>query len=296
MSWILDAWNTTLELVPQAVQAGVLSAAACAAAGVLLRWRRLIWAGFAVPEAATVGTALALGSQTLWSALGFAGAVPPLLTNATVLVGIATAIPVLWLIPIGRAARRGGERAAAACFLLAATLVVLLVSESPHGTEEVRALATGKTLLFLGADDVTILAWAMPPLACFAVLLAPALAALAFDRDHARAAGRPVVALEAGVAVGLGALIALLSPRTGAPFVFAYLTIPAAAAERVAARPRSVVVASLLVGVLGFLVGAVAAVRWDLPFSTAAIAGVLGVGGLLILAALGVSALASAGP
>jgi zinc/manganese transport system permease protein len=280
---VIDALEKAFDLLPEGMPGGLLVAAACGAIGVLLRWRRLVWAGFAVPEAATVGTAFALGHDTLLPILGVTATAPALLGNEPLLVALVTGAAILWLVPVGRAARAGGERAAAACFLASATLSVLLVSQSPHGTEEVRALATGRTLLFLLPEDITILAWSMPPLAVLALLLARPLAAVAFDRDHARAAGHPVLALEAGFAVAFAALVVLAAPRAGAPFLFAGLTVPPAAAERLVARPAAVVAASSLLATLGFLLGAASAVELDLPFATAAVGGVLAVAGLALL-------------
>ncbi|MGQ0614589.1 MAG: metal ABC transporter permease [Planctomycetaceae bacterium] len=255
------------DLAPRAFEGGVLVAAACGAVGVHLRWRRLVWAGFAIPEAATAGTAFALGVGLLPAGLG---------------VLLATALATAWLVPVARAARPGGERAAAACFLAASAAVVLFVCRSPHGMEEVRSLVTGKALLFLSSEDVTLLAWTLPPLLLLTLLFTGPLSAAAFDRDHARTAGHAVVRLEAGFALGLLALVSLAAPRAGAPFVFAYLTLPPAAAERLAARPLPTVLLSAFLSVAGFLVGAVAAVHLDLPFSTAAAAGALLVAGVAL--------------
>jgi zinc/manganese transport system permease protein len=271
VSWLLDAF----ELAPHALWGGLLVAAACGGVGGLLRWRRLVWAGFAIPEAATAGAAWALGHATLLPALGLGAAPPPFLASVGLMALVASALAVALLVPVARAARPGGERAAAACFLVATTATVLFVSRSAHGTEEVRALVTGKALLFLGEADVRTLAWTMPPLLVLTLVFAGPFSAAAFDRDHARVAGHPVARLEAGFATGLLALVALATPRAGAPFVFAYLTLPAAAAERVAARPLPTLLVSVAVSVAGFLAGAVAAVRLDLPFSTAAVGGAL---------------------
>lgn len=292
-----DAMQEAWALAPRGVEGGLLAAVACAVLGVLLRWRRLVWAGFAVPQASTVGLAFALGASTLLPALGLV--VPPWLHGTLehdglafapglafpdIAAFVATVAAALWLLPVGRSARRGGERAAAACFLLATTAVVLLVSRSPHGTEEIRAIATGKTLLFLDAADLVVLRVGMPVLLLLGLALARPMAAIAFDRDHARVAGRPVVRVELAFAAAVAALCALLAPRAGAPFVFAYLTLPAVAAERVAARPLPMALAAAFLGGLGSLVGAAASVRYDLPFSTAAAAGALAVAGAVLLA------------
>jgi zinc/manganese transport system permease protein len=115
----------------------------------------------------------------------------------------------------------------------------------------------------------------MPPLLLLALVATGPFSAAAFDRDHARVAGHPVILLEAGFAAGFLALVSLAAARAGAPFLFAYLTLPAAAADRLAARPLPAVAVSVLLAAGGFLAGAAAAVRYDLPFSTAAAGGAL---------------------
>jgi ABC-type microcin C transport system permease subunit YejB len=114
-------------------------------------------------------------------------------------------------------------------------------------------------------------------LAVLVVAAAGSLSAAAFDRDHARVAGHRVRTLEAGFAVALLALVLLGAPTAGAPFLFAYLVLPVTAAGGVAARPVAVVVAAAVLAALGFLTGATAAVALDLPFATAAVAGMLAV-------------------
>jgi ABC-type Mn2+/Zn2+ transport system permease subunit len=272
----VNALREAFEIAPHAMQGGILVAAACAAFGVLLRWRRLVWAGFAIPEAATAAAAFALGQATLLPALGL-GALRFESEGPAVLA--ATALSTLWLVPVARSARPGGERAAAICFLAASALEVLFVCQSPHGAEEVRSLVTGRALLFLDAGDVTLLAWTLPPLALLAIAVTGPFSAAAFDRDHARVAGHPVRRLEAGFALAFLALVSIAAPRAGAPFVFAHLTLPAAGAERLAAGPRATVLVSIALSAAGFLAGAVAAVRFDVPFSAAAASGALAVAG-----------------
>ncbi len=287
LEWIpgFESVRQAYDLAPQAMAGGLFIAGCAGAVGVVLRWRRLIWAGLAVPETATVGTAFALGHVTLLPQLGITAVLPDVFHDRSLLVILATAIAALLLVPIGRAARRGQERAAAACFLSAAALSVLLLSQDPHGTEEMRALSEGKTLLFLDWGDVRVLAGTMPAIALVTVALARPLAAIAFDRDHARAVGYPVVRLEAAFAVLFGGLVALAAPRVGAPFLFACLTLPPAAAERVAARPTVVVLTSVAVALVGSLLGATLGAGLDLPYATAAVAGVVvGAGALVVLA------------
>lgn len=260
---LVEAWT----LAPEAMTGGLLVAAACGGVGLVLRWRRLVWTGLAVPEASNAGTAFALG------VCGIDGGSPGLALLASVLA-------IVWLVPVGRPARRGGESSAAACFLLASTASVLFVCNSPHGLDGVRALATGRGLLFLREGDTPLLAAMAGALLALAFLSCRALAAAAFDRDHARMAGYGVRWLEGGFAAGFAVLVAVAGPRAGAPFLFAYLTLAPAAAERLAARPAATMALSVLLAATAFLIGGACAVRYDLPFSPAAAAGVVVVAGL----------------
>ena len=304
MSALLEVVREAFDLVPRAVVGGALAGAACGAVGTLLRWRRLVWAGFAVPEAATVGTAAALGAATLAASLDVEPTALPRwlqdphggaarhvdligstwISSVDLLSLCVAVLAVLWLVPIGRRAAAGGERAAAACFLLATTAVVLLVSRSAHGTEEIRQLAVGRTLMFLSPDDERLLRYAMPALVVVAWALAPGLASLAFDRDHARATGRAVHLTEACFAAAFLLLCAVLASRTGPAFLFAYLTLPAVGAERLVARPFPTIVVATSLGALGSVAGAAAAVRLDLPYATASTAGILALTGASVVA------------
>ncbi len=265
ISMLRDAWT----LAPEAMTGGLLVAAACAVVGLVLRWRRLVWTGLAVPEASNAGTAFALG-------------VCGIEEGSSGLALLASVLAIVWLVPVGRSGGRTGESSAAACFLLASTLSVLFVSNSPHGLDEVRALATGRGLLFLREGDMAVLAATLGSLLAVTLIACGALSAAAFDRDHARMAGFAVARLEGGFAIGFALLVSVAGPRAGAPFLFAYLTLAPAAAESLAARPSTMLAVSVLLAAMGFLLGGACAVRFDLPFSTAASGGIVAVAGLCL--------------
>ena len=293
MSAFLERLAQAYDLAPHALVGGAAVALAAGVVGALLRWRRVAWAGLAVPSAGTAGVAFALGGHATWHALGLPGHGP--VEDVGLWAAWFTAAAVLLVVPVGRARGRDGERAAALCFVVSTTLAVLLVAESPHGDHEVASLATGRALLFLSHEDMLLLRAAMPALALVGVLLARRVAHLSFDRDHARAAGRAVVSTELAFAGLFAALVALGVPRVGAPFLFAALTVPSAAAERVAARPTTTAAVAGGVAALGFTVGATASVAWDWPFSTGVVAGLLATGAAVALLGRGARALAGRG-
>ena len=92
---------------------------------------------------------------------------------------------------------------------------------------------------FLGVSDNEVLVLGAVAVAAIALLTVagrPLLFA-SVDGDVARAAGVPVRALSVGFLLLLGLAVAATSQITGALLVFALLVAPAAAAQRLTARP-----------------------------------------------------------
>jgi zinc/manganese transport system permease protein len=92
---------------------------------------------------------------------------------------------------------------------------------------------------FLGITDHQVLTLVVVAVAALAALVAggrPLLFA-SVDADVAQAAGVPVRALSLGFLLLLGLAVAATSQITGALLVFALLVAPAAAAQRLTARP-----------------------------------------------------------
>jgi zinc/manganese transport system permease protein len=103
---------------------------------------------------------------------------------------------------------------------------------------------------FLGIDDsqvLTLVVVAVVALALVAVAGRPLLFA-SLGGDVAEAAGVPVRALSLGFLLVLGLAVAATSQITGALLVFALLVAPAAAAQRLTARPLRGMLLSVAIG------------------------------------------------
>jgi len=112
------------------------------------------------------------------------------------------------------------------------------------------ALLFGSFLGITASQVVTLAATAAAVLAVLAAIGRPLLFA-SVDPDVAAARGVPVRALSVAFLVLLGAAVAETAQITGALLVFALLVMPAAAAQRLTARPAA---SLLLTVVIGFLV------------------------------------------
>jgi zinc/manganese transport system permease protein len=112
------------------------------------------------------------------------------------------------------------------------------------------ALLFGSFLGITNSQVVTLAATAAAVLAVLAAIGRPLLFA-SVDPDVAAARGVPVRALSVAFLVLLGAAVAETAQITGALLVFALLVMPAAAAQRLTARPAA---SLLLTVVIGFLV------------------------------------------
>lgn len=155
----------------------------------------------------------------------------------------------------GRAAGPAGSRVSESAltgivqaFTLACGLLfVALYHGFLNGTT---ALLFGSFLGITASQVVTLAATAAAVLAVLAAIGRPLLFA-SVDPGVAAARGVPVRALSVAFLVLLGAAVAETAQITGALLVFALLVMPAAAAQRLTARPAA---GLLLTVVIGFLV------------------------------------------
>lgn len=202
----------SLQVFPWAWATGLLCAAACAALGVYVVLRRVVFIGVALSEAAALGVALALAWQ--W---------PPLLGAGG-----------CCLLAVGLLARRGTapprlprEAVLGMVYAGAAAGAVLLVAHSAFGLNEVKTLLYGDLILAGPGDCASVLAAVLPVVG----LLAwgwRSLRLASFDPAFARVMGVRVAAWELAFFLVLGWVLAGSTRPAGALLVFAYLVCPAA--------------------------------------------------------------------
>jgi zinc/manganese transport system permease protein len=195
--------------------------------------------------AAAIGWFMVVRGQTFaghtLALVAFPGAAAAILLGLPALAGYYAACTLAALVLAavswsGRGGRATESAAIGAVQAFALALGFLFVNLYGGDLSDLGSLLFGT---FLGVSDQQV--WALAAAGAGAVaLLAAAGRPLYFaslDAAVARGNGVPVAALEAGFLVLLGVAVAATSQITGALLVFALLVTPAAAAQRLTARP-----------------------------------------------------------
>jgi zinc/manganese transport system permease protein len=224
-----------------AFRAGAVVAVVAGVMGWFMVLRRQTFAGHTLALSAFPGAAGAtlIGIAASYGYFAFC-------TAAAAVIALATR---------GRAAGPGSSRVSESAltgivqaFTLACGLLfVALYHGFLNGTT---ALLFGSFLGITSSQVALLAATAAAVLAILAAIGRPLLFA-SVDPDVAAARGVPARALSVAFLVLLGAAVAETAQITGALLVFALLVMPAAAAQRLTARPA---VSLLLTVVIGFLV------------------------------------------
>ncbi len=244
----MDALRMLIELFPAAIVAGVALAAVCAALGVFVILKRMVFIGAVLSEVAGAGLA---GAMVL--------GLPPLAGAATLTMaaGLAFSRPF-------ETARIPRDALLGTLFAAAGALAILLAARTGLGLEEVKALLYGDLILTRGSDLVAILGGGVPVAAVLLLCLRPIVYAF-LDREAARLLGVPVARWEAAFFLGLALVIAVASRAAGAMLIFAYLVIPSSASLLLSRRLRVCMALSAGIAVAATLAGLYASLVWDLP-------------------------------
>lgn len=243
--WVLfgDAWL-----------AGGFIAALLALVGVVVVLRGQIFLGAALAQASTLGVAAALAlSGGLLAGRSWAASDSFVATMG----GVVAALAAL-------AASGKGDAAAGWVFLASSSLSVLLVSDDPHGLEEIRRLATS-SLVSAGRGEARLFG-ALAVTAAFAVAAAHRrILLVATDPEMAAATGLRAARWRAALAVATALAVGLSVRCGGALYAFACLALPALAARGFCRTMRGMLIAAPVVALLAAAAGFAAAHRWDWP-------------------------------
>ncbi len=205
-------------------------------------------------------------------------------------LGVAMAFSVAGALVLGafRARRLPAEASVGGAWVAASALVVLGTSRLVHAAHDLGGMVFGNAVA-VSAGELAVIA--IVALVCTALhaAFAKELAFASFDPETARALGLPVRLWDAVLFLTIGLAIPATARALGALPVFAFLTLPAAAALllRVGFRPAFALAAAF--GVLAATAGYVASWLWELPTGATmvAIAGVFVVPGALYRVARG---------
>jgi ABC-type Mn2+/Zn2+ transport system permease subunit len=244
----------------KAYLAGWLIAVLLASVGVLVVARDQIFIGAAVSQASTLGIAIGL---RLGDALQ--GRVPWLDSDAF-LATMAVAFSVAAALLTTRSHNGGGTHEALTgwIFLATASIAILMVSNSPHGTEELHRVLVS-TIIGATTEDLVVFAI----LGIFTLLTVAVanreLLLVATDPTMAAAVGMSTRLWAGGVSVWLGLVVGLSIRTSGVLYAFGCLVLPALVATNLCREMRPMFAVAPLVALATAIVGFAGAHRHDLP-------------------------------
>ncbi|MCF7837708.1 MAG: metal ABC transporter permease [Candidatus Marinimicrobia bacterium] len=244
----MEAIGTLLELFPHSIVAGVLIAAACAALGVFVILKRMVFIGAVLSEVAAAGLALAM----VWHA-------PPLLGAASLTLAVSWGLSRPF-----ETTRIPRDAILGTLFAAAAALSVLLAARAGLGLEEIKTLLYGDLILTRRADLLPITIGVLPAGLLLACGLRPIVHTF-MDRESARIMNVRVNRWEIAFFLALALVISLASRVAGAMLVFAYLVMPSSAALLLSRRLGIVMLLAAGLAVGATLAGLYASLVWDLP-------------------------------
>jgi zinc transport system permease protein len=245
----MNAWSEFLgarDIWREPLIASVIAGALCGFLGVYVVLRRTVFVSAALTQLSTLGLIAAL---ILEESLGVE------VEHAGVQLGVALAFSVVGALVLGMALqgrRLPSETAVGGTYVLAGALVILGGNKLVHAAHDLNAMVFGNAVAVPLSD---LFALAAVAALCVAVHAAfgKELVFVSFDSETAAALGFSVPRWDGLLFGTLGLAIPVAARTMGALPVFAFLTLPAAAALLLVPRLR---VAFLLAGLIGLVAAA----------------------------------------
>lgn len=179
-------------------------------------------------------------------------------------VAIACAAVAALLLGAFRPRRLPAEATVGASWVVASALVVLGASRLVHAAHDLGGLVFGNAVAVTGGELAVIAVVAALATAVHSAF-AKELAFVSFDPETARALGVRVWLWDAVLFLTIGVAIPPTARALGALPVFAFLTLPAAAALLLRVGFKEAFALAGAFGVLAATVGYVASWLWELP-------------------------------
>lgn len=256
----MSAFETFLsarEIWEVPLAASIVAGALLGALGVYVVLRRTVFVSAALTQVSTLGLVLTLLVEERVHIES---------EHATEQLAVAILFSVAGALVLGalRPRRLPAEATVGAAWVTASALVVLGVSQLVHAAHDLGGMVFGNAVAVPAGDLAVIVVVAA---VCTAVHLvfAKELAFASFDPETAQALGLRVKLWDALLFLTIGLAIPVTARALGALPVFAFLTLPAAAALllKVGFRPAFAVAAGL--GVLAAGGGYVLSWIWEIP-------------------------------
>jgi zinc transport system permease protein len=257
----MSAWQDFLaarEIWREPLLASVIAGGLCGFLGVYVVLRRTVFVSAALTQLSTLG---------IIAALIFEESLGVEVEHAGVQLGVALAFSVAGALALGMALhgrRLPAETGVGVTYVLAGALVVLGANRLVHAAHDLNAMVFGNAVAVPLADLVTL---AVVALLCAVVhaLFAKELVFVSFDAETAAALGFDTWRWNGLLFLTLGLAIPVSARALGALPVFAFLTIPAAAALLLVRRLRMAFALATAIGLVAATGGYLISWFWQLP-------------------------------
>jgi zinc transport system permease protein len=251
--------------------ASVIAGALLGALGVYVVLRRTVFVSAALTQLSTLGLVLALLVEERVH-------IEAELAAAQLAVAMVFSVAGALVLGAFRSRRLPAEAAVGGVWVAASALVVLGASKLVHAAHDLGGMVFGNAVA-VPMLDLLVLAAVAVVCALVHGLFAKELAFVSFDPETARALGMRVPLWDGLLFLTLGLAIPVAARALGALPVFAFLTLPAAAALLARTGFRAAFLVAAIIGVVAAGGGYVLSWLWELPTGATMVA----LAGLLLL-------------
>ena len=256
----MSAWRSFLdarEIWQVPLTASVIAGALLGALGVYVVLRRTVFVSAALTQLSTLGLVSSLLiEERAHLESDHAG--------EQLLVAIVFSVVGALILGAFRSRRLPAEAAVGGVWVAASAFVVLGVSQLVHTAHDLGGMVFGNAVAVPVSDLVVIAAVALVCLVLHA-LFAKELAFVSFDPETALALGMSVRLWDAVLFFTIGIAIPVTARALGALPVFAFLSLPAAAALLARTGFRAAFLVAGIIGVVAAGGGYVLSWLWELP-------------------------------
>ena len=263
-------------LFRDALYGALVLSVVCAALGVYVVLRRIVFVGAAIAQLSSLGIALAI-----WlSGMGWLTSA----ANHPVAFALVFALGGSMVFALGGGGRTTvpPDASIGVTYAVAAAAGILLIAKAAHG--EVHDIFLQGNILGITRNDTLVLIGVSVPVLLLHLVFYKEFLFVSFDRETARTLGYNVKFWNLLLYFTLGLVIAFAMQFAGVMLVFNYLVLPAVTGLLVARSMGGIFVVAILSALVASFVGFTVSVPFDLPSGPAIIA----TSGLIALIAWGV--------
>lgn len=248
LDFLQDLTNPMLAFLPRALLMAVVSSLVCGVVGTHVVLRGMAFIGDAVAHSVFPGLAIAF-----------------LLGGSLVVGGVVAGVTTAVLVALLTQHRRLGEDSVIGVLFAASfALGVVIISRAPGYAGSLQDFLFG-SITGIPASEVPLAVGTSAVIVLVVLALNKEIVAVTLDRETARAAGLPVLAVDVLVHVCVALAVVVSVQTIGSVLVLALLVTPAATARLLTDRLGPMMLLTPLVGAAASVVGMYLSWSLDLP-------------------------------